>query len=219
MNCKKRIYWILMLLPLVAAVTALFFLPEQIPAHYGMDGQVDRWGSKYEVLLFPVVTIGFGLFMLAMTKVAKKQETQGQNNEAICLLTGMVGLGVFDVMTLYFLYCDFRQVTDLNTPSLDLNQLLFGLMGVGMILIGNVMPKVKPNSVLGLRTSWSMKNDTTWKKSQRFGGISLILAGVLTLLCCLLTKGWACFALSMGILLVVMIVDVVYTYHAAKKWG
>ena len=33
---------------------------DQIPAHYGADNQVDRWGSKYESLIFPLLTILFG---------------------------------------------------------------------------------------------------------------------------------------------------------------
>ena len=43
MKRVRVLLWILMLLPLVATVVALFFLPDRIPAHYGFDGTVDRW--------------------------------------------------------------------------------------------------------------------------------------------------------------------------------
>ena len=59
-RCIFRILWIL---PLTAVLIALPLLPEQIPAHYGIDGQVDRFGSKYETLIFPAITITFGLLM------------------------------------------------------------------------------------------------------------------------------------------------------------
>lgn len=52
-----RIYYVIMFLPLIVTLAALPFLPEQIPAHYGFDNKVNRWGSKYEALLFPIVTI------------------------------------------------------------------------------------------------------------------------------------------------------------------
>ena len=48
MKNKKWLYFILMLLPLAVSLIALPFLPSQIPAHYGADNQVTRWGSKYE---------------------------------------------------------------------------------------------------------------------------------------------------------------------------
>ncbi len=50
MTPKKLWIWnlVLMFLPLVITLMILPHLPNQIPAHYGFDGQVDRWGSKYE---------------------------------------------------------------------------------------------------------------------------------------------------------------------------
>ena len=50
MKTKKTVYYILMYLPLVIVLIALPYLPEKIPAHYGFDNQVDRWGNKYEAL-------------------------------------------------------------------------------------------------------------------------------------------------------------------------
>lgn len=35
-------------------------LPAEVPGHYNAAGEVDRWGSKWELLIFP----GIGLFML-----------------------------------------------------------------------------------------------------------------------------------------------------------
>ena len=46
------LYIILMLLPLIAVVVAYPFLPDKIPAHYGIDNQVTRWGNKSETFYF-----------------------------------------------------------------------------------------------------------------------------------------------------------------------
>ena len=40
------------------------------------------------------------------------------------------------------------------------------------------MPKLKLNSVIGLRTKWSMSSEGAWRKSQRAGGIVLMITGV-----------------------------------------
>ena len=64
MKTKKIIYFALMFLPLIITLVVLPFLPEQIPAHYNFAGEIDRWGSKYETLLFPAITILMGFFML-----------------------------------------------------------------------------------------------------------------------------------------------------------
>ena len=32
-------------------------LPEKIPAHYNLSGEIDRWGSKWELLIMPILSI------------------------------------------------------------------------------------------------------------------------------------------------------------------
>ena len=216
---KKRIvFYILMFLPLTAVLIALPFLPEQIPAHYGFDGQVTRWGSKYETLIFPAMTVLLGAIMLALTKFSSKQEKTGSNNEKVCLAIGIASLALFNAMTAYFLYTDFQAVDDLSSMTLDVNQLIFGLLGISMVILGNIMPKLRMNSAAGLRTVWSMKNDVTWKKSQRFGGISFIAGGTVIVVVCFFAKGAACFLRAMVILAVLVAVDVSYTYALSKKY-
>lgn len=45
MKVKKIVFYGLMFLPLISALIALQFLPEQIPAHYDLNNLVTRWGS------------------------------------------------------------------------------------------------------------------------------------------------------------------------------
>lgn len=216
MKRKRIILYILMLLPLAAVLTALPFLPAQIPAHYDFNGQVTRWGSKYETLLLPAIAVLFGLFMLGMARFCAKREEHGQNNEKVCLITGSAALLLFNVITGYFLYTSFQAAESLSLVEVEINQLVFGALGLTMIVIGNIMPKLRMNAWIGLRTTGSMKNEITWKKSQRFGGISLIAGGIIIAALCFFVKGMACFWAAMGVLLLVSIVDIWYTYRIAK---
>lgn len=218
MKKEKIIFWILMVLPLLAVPAALLFLSEEIPAHYSFSGQVDRWGSKYEALILPALTIAFGLFMLLISKISIKQEKTGTNNEKICIIIGIICLFLFNVLTGYFLYIAFNNVEDLFSAPIDVKRLVFVILGIFLIVVGNIMPKARLNSVLGLRTTWSMKNEMTWKKSQRFGGITFIIVGILMIVACSLTKGVTCCLLSMGLLIASIPIDVYYTYRIAKKY-
>ena len=218
MKTKKIIFYCLMVLPLMVVLIALQFLPDQIPAHYDLNNQVTRWGSKYETLIFPVLIILFGLFMLVMAKFSAKQEENGKNNENVCIIAGIMVLILFNAMTGYFLYTDFNKIENLSSVALDINQLVFGILGIAMIIIGNIMPKVRMNSVIGLRTIWSMKNETTWKKSQQFGGISFIAGGLVIVVICIFTKGIACLLWAMGIFVILLAFVVCYTYKMSKKY-
>lgn len=207
-----------MLLPLIITLMILPFLPEQIPAHYDFNNQVTRWGSKYETLIFPAISILFGFFMLVMAKYSAKHEETGENNENVCLLTGIASLVLLDAMAGYFLYTDFNKVTNLSTIELDVNQIIFFILGISFIVLGNIMPKPRMNSYIGLRTCWSLKNETTWKKSQRVGGISFIIMGIIIVFISCLLKGYACIMWSLSIILACLLIDIFYTYIVAKKY-
>ncbi len=172
------IYYILMFLPLAATVISLIFLPDRIPAHYGSDNQVTRWGSKYETLIFPAETLICGAIMTAIAKGAAGKEKKREKNERAVVVIGTAVLLLFNLMTFYFLYADFRQIRNLSDMPVDITGLVFYYLGAVIILCGILMPGLKRNSMIGLRTRWSMKNEITWEKSQKFGGISFVVSGV-----------------------------------------
>ncbi len=215
MKVKKIAFYGLMYLPLISALFALQFLPEQIPAHYGLNNQVTRWGSKYEALIVPIVTAILGYFFLAIAKTAAKHEENGNNNENVCIVAGIATLIIFNVMTGYTLYTGFNKVENLSFNKFDINQLLFGILGIAMIIMGNIMPKLRMNAAAGLKTKWSMKNETTWKKSQRFGGISYIIGGIVIVVICFFVQGIYCFLSTLGVIAILLVIDVFYTYKIA----
>ena len=220
MKISKAVFYITMFLPLPVTLAALVFLPDQIPAHYGFDNQVTRWGSKYETLILPLMTILLGLIMIGVIKLSSKMEPseeKREKNEKMCIITGIFSFLLFNVMNLFFLYTGFRKVETLSEVPVDMMQLLFILIGVFMIVIGCIMPGIPMNSLIGLRTSWSMRNEAVWQKCQRFGGMLSIAAGVLMIIACFFTDGFICFTCSMGILAVMVSVDVIHTYKISKN--
>ena len=43
-------------------------LPDQVPAHYNGAGEIDRWGSKWELILLPVIAALLAVFMSFLEK-------------------------------------------------------------------------------------------------------------------------------------------------------
>ncbi|WP_294580666.1 SdpI family protein [uncultured Thomasclavelia sp.] len=219
MNNNNKLFYFLMFLPLFMVLVLLPFLPDQIPAHYGIDGGVDRWGSKYETFIFPAITVIFGFIMLLITKYASKQEKSRGNNKKIGINLGIMLLLFFNILFFYFLYADFNRVENLSTMPINIQQLSFILLGVIIIILGIMMPKLEMNSMIGLRTSWSMKNEITWKKSQQFGGKSFIIVGLLMIMINLLVHSSISIILSLVILIGSLPFDIYYTYKMAKKYN
>ncbi len=61
------------LIALGFAGTAVFLMlaPDIIPAHYNFAGEADRMGSKFEYILFPVISAGMGAIFLMLAKQAR----------------------------------------------------------------------------------------------------------------------------------------------------
>ena len=219
MNKKRIIYFVLMFLPLLLTVIVLPFLPEKIPAHYNFAGEIDRWGSKFETLIFPAVTFAMGFFMLWMAKISAKQEEGGKNNEKIVFYTGM-GISLwFTAMHCFSIYKAFSAAGSMSyAHEADINQLICVLFGISMVIMGNFMPKLRNNSIIGLRTSWSTKNDITWKKCQLFGGISFMICGALMIILGIFMEGYAAMCAVLGLLVLDTIICIIYSYKIAKKY-
>ena len=79
------------------------------------------------------------------------------------------------------------------------------------------MTKAKRNAVVGLRTVWSMHNDDTWRKSNRFGAICIIVTGLLTIITSIYTSGMTGTIFMLIYLLLATVVAVIYSKKVYDK--
>jgi uncharacterized membrane protein len=64
-------------------------------------------------------------------------------------------------------------------------------VGVLLIVIGNLLPRARPNWFVGIRTPWTLSSDRVWEKTHRFGGHVFVAGGILIVLAALVTAQWA----------------------------
>lgn len=181
MKLLKWIYWFMAAVPALIVCFCFPFLPDIIPGHYGLSGQVDRWGSKWELTVMPIIAVLMALFLWWMRKIGKKQDAEsggGKNTgERTIVILGIVASGVFAVLTAVFTALSFTADPSVPAVPQNLSKLIPVVFGLMFIVLGLIMPKVKRNGLFGLRTSKSMANDQAWKLSQKYGGISFVITG------------------------------------------
>jgi len=181
----KTIICLLMLLSVVITAIMLQFMPDTVPAHYNAAGEVDRLGSKYESILFPVATVVMGGFFLLVDKLVprSKKETERKTEDVVIYVSGVLTTLYFVGANIFFMGkgIAYGHSGTASVPGIDivqLNSVCTILVGALLIILGNYMPKARVNALYGLRTKWSMANDRVWQKSQRFGGFSSVVCGV-----------------------------------------
>ena len=208
---KMVIFIVLMFLPIAAALAAIPFMPETIPVHFDLNGNPDRMGSRWETLLITGMSVIMGIAVLISMKATAKKDTSGNNSNKAFLTVGISVLTVFNIITAYFLMITLG--IQKNTFTIQsMIKVTMGLIGIMLIVTGNILPTIRRNAFIGFRTPSTMQNDEVWKKSQRFAGIMSIIAGVLMTAAALITNENVCLIICMGIILIFSLVMAIYSF-------
>lgn len=56
-------------------------LPNEVPAHFNASGEVDRWGSKYELLILPIIGLLMAVLMQFIEKFPESHNYPSRLNE------------------------------------------------------------------------------------------------------------------------------------------
>ena len=180
----KKLYilcYIAMLICVLGTAALLVISPDIIPVHFNFAGEVDRFGSKYENLLWPFFSILIGgILMFTAKKVGQKE---GEKDGKTILYVALITLIFFMILGFYFMIKAIQyNASEPGQMSVDIMKFIGIFLGIFQIILGYLMPKVSRNSVFGLKTRWSLSSDRVWRKSQRFCGFSSIVCGILMML-------------------------------------
>jgi uncharacterized protein len=73
-------------------------------------------------------------------------------------------------------------------------------IGLGLALMGNVMPRVRPNPIMGLRTRATLNDPILWARMHRVFGKLLLASGVLVMLLAVFAVRYAMLGFAGGLL-------------------
>lgn len=223
----KKIIWTLAVLPTIVTAVALKFMPDTVPLHYNFAGEIDRWGSKYEHFLMPALLIVFVVLMQVITYFQEKkiedeptpreQASRRNNIKAVRIVT--IVFEIFWLILICWMLWTSTENANLGTEqtATNIGQFIWIALGILLVVIGNILPKSRMNSVIGVRTTWSMYNEETWSKSNRFGGIVLMVTGIAMVIASLILKESALIIVNIGLTVLSSIVILVYTYKVFTR--
>ncbi len=220
----KTLKWILCILTVLSTVLMLFILPDTVPVHFDINGEPDRLGSKYELLLMPVVLIACALTIeplknsyckKAENTEDEKEKAEHLSNAKVLNITGTITMLLFFAMNFLILYNVYCHTNDNVLPEFDIMSGVGVIMGITIALLGNYMPKTRKNSNIGFRLSWTMYNDVTWKKSNRFASYLLIVAGIIMTIFSFVPD-WG-MIVGMVAFFIALTISIVYAYIVYSK--
>jgi uncharacterized membrane protein len=89
-------------------------------------------------------------------------------------------------------------------------------MGAMFVAIGLVMPRVKRNPLIGVRTPWTLTSDENWARTQRVGGYAMVASGLAAALFGV-ALGDAGVVVALAFVLAAAVVPIVYSLVLARR--
>src|SRR5690606_29548471 len=185
-------------------------VPETVPTHWNASGEVDGWGSRSTLFLLPVAAaLLWGLIVLLWQIGPRKQNLERSSSTW------------WQVANIVVLMCFGLHVVLLGAAlgwGLDVSRVILVLVGLSLALLGNYMPRLKPNWWMGIRTPWTLENDDVWRETHRMGGRWMMFGGLAAAAAALLPAPTSTYLFT-TIVVVCALVPVVYSYIAWRRLG
>jgi uncharacterized membrane protein len=199
----------IILLTIAFTVSVYSGLPDRMPVHWGVRGNVNRYGSRAEAaFLMPIVMIGLWLLLRFLPRVDSRRANYAKFGDTYDLLVNSL-IGLFAVMHVALLG------TALGWP-ISMERLVPALVGLQFLILGNALPRARPNWWFGIRTPWTLTNDRVWMRTHRVGGYLLAAAGIVLLVAAAVPGAWT---VTLGITAVgaAAFGSFIYSYFAWKQ--
>lgn len=190
---------ILILIPIAVGLILWDRLPDPMPMHWNMNGEVDNWGSKTTVVIF------LPLFLLAVHWICMIVTCADPKNKNI---NGKP-------LQLMFWICPFISLLCCNLIyalsmgyDISIETLMPLILGGMFLIIGNYLPKCKRNYTMGIKVPWALDNDENWNATHRFAGKVWVIGGAVIMA----TGIFKFLILFFVIALVMVIAPTLYSY-------
>ena len=182
-------------------------LPDPMPTHWNAAGEVDDYTAKpWGAAILAAVP----LFIFVIYKIIPVISPRGFRTESF---TGVLNV----LMTASVVFgCVVGFVAVRAALGADHNMSTIVMVAVGLLLmvIGNMLGKVRKNFFLGIRTPWTLASDEVWAKTHRLGGWCFVIAGVVMAIGAVAVPEveWTIY-----VVVAMALVPVVYSYFAYRR--
>lgn len=195
---------IIVLIPFLYLAYVWNSLPEKVPLHWNIDGEIDRYGDKSELILIPVLLplLIYVLFTI-IPRIDPKRKIKNMGNKYTILKT---------IMTL------FMSVLSMIIIYIALNQTIYNpnyivlLIGILYAILGNYFKTLRANYFIGIKTPWTLENEIVWKETHKLAGKLWFAGGLIIVLTSMLLDKKTNFILFVIITVLITVIPVVYSY-------
>lgn len=197
----------LVVLGLVVVAALYSRMPDPVPTHWGIHGEVNGWMPKpWGPFLLPLTNLGLLVMMLLLPRISPRGFEVDRFAGALSKIT----LGIVAFMFGITVIASLAAIG----VAIDMNLMVSVGCGALFVVIGNFMGKLTKNFFIGIRTPWTLASDEVWLRTHRLGGKLFVAAGLASIAGALLGHGIVTLVAS---LVVVSLTTIIYSYVVHER--
>ncbi len=154
-------------------------LPQMIPVHWNLSGEIDATANKNILFLFAAIPVVIPMGMYLTKRIDPKSENYKHFSEIY--LGFCAALSLFFILTCWLVVFAAFGFFSFNAPTV-IPRIICLCLGLLLIVYGNLSPRIKQNHFFGIKTPWTLESEKNWQKTQRLGGLLMIILGLLFIL-------------------------------------
>jgi uncharacterized membrane protein len=104
-----------------------------------------------------------------------------------------------------------------NNESVKNPNYIVLIIGLLFVFLGNYFKTIKPNYFIGIKTPWTLENETVWKETHSLAGKMWFVGGLIIVFSSLILSKEANFTLFTVITVIIALVPVIYSYIFFKQ--
>ncbi len=159
----------------VGAAVTLPTAPERVPIHWGVTGRPDGYAAAFPGLFaIPAVTLATYLLLLVIPAIDPGRASYATFAD--------VYLFVRRLILAFFAVIDAVVLLAIRGVAVDVSLVIPLVVGALLVLLGNVMGKIRPNWFVGIRTPWTLSSKLSWTRTHAVGGRVFVVVGLAFLL-------------------------------------
>lgn len=185
-------------------------LPEKVPIHWDINDQVNGWGSRFEALFLSLgMAVGIYLLILFIPLIDPRRRNYTKFGSSFRIIRF--------VLVLFMLLVWGATIAAARGMHVNMNLLMPAAISILLIVMGNVMPRLRHNWFIGVRTPWSLSSEEAWRKTHRVAGMIFVACGTMSLLATISFGGKIAAISMMVAILGASFGSLVYSYFAWKS--
>ena len=203
-------YVILTVLVLTIAVTGYLYpqLPDQIPLHFDIHGEVDRWGGRESIWLTALLPVGIYGLLHVIPHIDPRKDSYAKHERGFAFVKMITTLFLVSIHGFILAFSMGYQA--------DIRTFVFFSVGIVFLSIGNHLPNARQNYTFGIRNPWTLHNEVVWKKTHRVGGWMFAGLGLLSMLAALFSHPTMVVVFVVATVLVALGINV-YSYLVHRR--